>query len=1818
MSLNETTIIDDDDDRSDWIEIHNPTSAPVSLAGWHLTDVFDWPDQWPFPDIVLPANGYLVVFASGKDRRSPGAPLHTNFQLRREGDYLALVDPSWNAVTEFYPSYPEQKPDVSYGYGQEADDLTTLLDVGAPARALIPSDDSLGLTWKEVDYDDLSWQSGTTGVGYDYGALVGLDVGAMRYVNQTVYVRIPFVIDDLPIFDTLTLRLQYEDGMICYLNGQRIAEENAPESPTWNSGASQNRDDSLALSFVDIDITSALDLLRVGKNVLAFHGLNYLVGSTDLLIRPQLIGVVRQEEPEDLGYFLSPTPGERNGPVVPGVAGKAQFSVPSKTFSNGFTLELTLPDNAMEGAEIRYTTNRSVPTATSPLYESPLPITTTTQVRAKVYEPGGREGPTVSETYVGLESDTLSFSSNLPLMVLENFGAGWMSQSTYQPVFMGLFEPGTGRSALTAAPDVATRAAIRIRGSSTAGRPKPSLNLELWNEADDDKNMSLLGMPSESDWVLWGPYNFDLALMRNPLIYELSNQVGRYAVRTRFVEVFLNTGGGRVSAADYWGVYALEEKISRDEDRVDVEKLFPEHDRDPGITGGYMLKIDRPDPGDSGFYAAGQTLLYVYPKEVEIERPERDAQEQYIRNFFSQFGTALNGANYKDPELGYARYVDVDSWVDHHLLNVLPCNVDAFRLSGYMFKRRSAKLEMGPIWDFDRSMGSTDGRDANPNVWRGGGDGTDFFNYPWWGRMFTDIDFFQRYIDRWQELRRDQFTVANVHSVIDGMADEVREAQVRDLAKWGQYPRSAYGGTYQGEVDHLKDWLAQRIAFMDSQFVSAPVFTPMGGQITPGFSLTMWASNGSIYYTLDGSDPRAPGGGVSPTATLYTGPIPLAETTNVIARVYNPNHTSLTGTNNPPLSSKWSGVTRARFSIHALAGPGNIAITEMHYHPLEPTTAELAVNPDFDKDDFEFIELKNIGMNTIDLVGMKFTDGITFIFDELNTPFLGPGEFVLLVKDLEAFVARYGEVGNVAGEYVGNLRNGGETLCLKAISGETIVRYTYDDDWHVITDGTGFSLVAVDPYTSPDDWERQDAWRSSAYVNGSPGYDDPIPGNAPPIVVNEVLANTEVPEVDAIELFNPTDEDADIGGWYLSDDSRNPVKFRIPDGTVVRSKEYVAFDENDFNAASLPESSRFALSSVGEEAFLFSADVEGNLTGYMHGFKFGPTERGVSLGRHVISTGQTHFIRQIHASLNALNAGPAVGPIVINEIMYRAGTTQLDATLEFLELANISSEPVPLFDPASTSSTWRLEGTVEYSFPGGVTLDPGECALLVGIDPEGDVWTLISFLEYYGLDFGTTVYGPYGGTLEDSHGTITLLKPDSSILPGSAGTENVPYVVMDEVEYRNSYPWPDGADGTGKSLQRILDDAYGNDPLSWQAAPPTPKAANADGDADGDGLPNHWEAACGLNPWSAEGDDGASGDPDGDGLTNLDERDSGTNPRNSDSDEDGLGDLWEVQNALDPTDPTGDKGPDGDLDGDGLTNLDERDSGTNPRNPDSDEDGLGDLWEVQNALDPNDPTGDNGPDGDVDGDGLTNLDESNSGTNPRNSDTDEDGLGDLWEVQNALDPNDPTGDNGPDGDVDGDGLTNLDERDSGTNPRKPDSDEDGLGDLWEVQNSLDANDPTGDNGPDGDVDGDGLTNLDESNSGTNPRNPDSDEDGLGDLWEVQNGLDPNDPTGDNGPDGDPDGDGLTNLEEMLAGTDPNVDDSDFCIVSVQPNNPGVILIWQSRLGKRYQVHICERLDGEWLPLGEEMPGTGETMTFVDETADSLRTCFYRIVMLPVP
>ncbi|HXJ55797.1 MAG TPA: lamin tail domain-containing protein [Verrucomicrobiae bacterium] len=510
-------------------------------------------------------------------------------------------------------------------------------------------------------------------------------------------------------------------------------------------------------------------------------------------------------------------------------------------------------------------------------------------------------------------------------------------------------------------------------------------------------------------------------------------------------------------------------------------------------------------------------------------------------------------------------------------------------------------------------------------------------------------------------------------------------------------------------------------------------------------------------------------------------PVPLGDSTTVKARVL--------------LNGEWSALHEATFLTRL-----PLRFTEIMYHP----PGEIGVSGD----EFEYIELKNTGSAPFNLNGLTFSSGISFTFT--NGDFLGPGQLLVLVRNPVQFARRYPGVP-IHGVYNGRLDDGGETITLTRILGSTVLTLTYGDSapWPVTPDGFGFSLVPKVPGAAPS--EEPSDWRASALPLGSPGADD-IDPELPPVLINEVLTASLLPAVDWIELHNPTSASVDIGGWFLTDERTAPFKFRIPDQTRIPAGGYVTFDETDFDAIA-NGTNRFQLSSEGEAVYLFSADAATNLTGYSHGFSFGAAAAGVTFGRYVISTGQEQFPPQVTPTLNGPNAGPRIGPVVVTEIMYHPPP----GGDEFVELKNISSSPVDLFDPAHATNTWRMSG-LNYAFPPAVTLDPDALLLVVPTSPQ-------AFRAKYGVPASVTILGPYSGQLQDSGERLELTRP------GLPGTNGIPSITVDEVRYNDRAPWPVLADGFGPSLQRPNPGAYGNDPANWRAAAPSP------GHEFGGGLP---------------------------------------------------------------------------------------------------------------------------------------------------------------------------------------------------------------------------------------------------------------------------------------------------------------------------------------------------------------------------------------------
>jgi hypothetical protein len=594
-----------------------------------------------------------------------------------------------------------------------------------------------------------------------------------------------------------------------------------------------------------------------------------------------------------LKYFTAPTPGAPNVGGISDPQGLVQFTPPSKTLTATTLVELS---SANPAAAIRYTIDGSDPDESSALYAGPLAVNLTTEVRARVYLPGEPPGPVNSASYVKLRgNDVKGFTSPLPIVLIENFGAGpipdkrahnppagnggGIQQVPRQPAFLAIFDRGAdGVARLADPPDLTTRMGIRVRGSSSAAQPakKENCSMEAWSATNEDQvDIRPLGLPADNDFLLYAPYHYDRALIRNAWVYESMQLMGHYAPRTRFVEVFINTEGDPLTMSDFAGVFVLLEKVKQSRDRVDIDDFSPD-----GATGGWLLESNRMDPlpEDSStqpfnFHTAGPNriketpsgggsgggddiptgyntfLNFVEPNGYETTR----AQRRSIIAWFDTFEDSLYGADFRRPDTGYRRYLDLDSFIDHWIMVNLCRNVDGLQLSTFMYRPSTdGKLHLNPVWDYDRAIDSYDGRDdAVSGMWAQ--------QFLWFPRLFSDPEFAQRAADRWQELRRGVLSTASMHARIDAMAAEITESVA--AANFNRWPSSntPRGGGWPAEIAHMKSWLAARAAWLDDQYLAPPELSPPGGSSAGSVLLSMQAgTRAAIYYTLDETDPRLP------------------------------------------------------------------------------------------------------------------------------------------------------------------------------------------------------------------------------------------------------------------------------------------------------------------------------------------------------------------------------------------------------------------------------------------------------------------------------------------------------------------------------------------------------------------------------------------------------------------------------------------------------------------------------------------------------------------------------------------------------------------------------------------------------------------------------------------------------------------------------------------------------------------------------------------------------------------------------------------------
>jgi hypothetical protein len=415
----------------------------------------------------------------------------------------------------------------------------------------------------------------------------------------------------------------------------------------------------------------------------------------------------------------------------------------------------------------------------------------------------------------------IAAGSNLPLLMINTNGQGIPHIPDKIRVDFGIIDNGPGNLNNPTDPwnHYSGKAGLGIHGSSSTQFDKKNYGLELWTPegVNISQDTTILGLPKESDFILYGPFP-DKSLLRNYLMYFLGNDIGQYAPRTRMCEMYLDN--------DFRGFYLLEEKIKRDKNRVNIKKLESTDVSGIKLTGGYLLKIDRTGANytDGWFSPYNQYLstniffVYEYPKYTEI-MPQ---QKVYIKDKITYFEKLLANVNFKDPVYGYRSMIDTKSFAEYLILSEFCKNVDAYRLSTFLYKDRddvNPLIRMGPLWDYDLAFGNANYDGASDTI------GFEY-NYPesgqpfWWPRLMSDPWFANLTRCRYIELRKTALNSDSIDIFLDKAIETMGPAITRNFNRWQihgvwEWPNNFVGKNYTEDINYLKAWIHARAKWMD-------------------------------------------------------------------------------------------------------------------------------------------------------------------------------------------------------------------------------------------------------------------------------------------------------------------------------------------------------------------------------------------------------------------------------------------------------------------------------------------------------------------------------------------------------------------------------------------------------------------------------------------------------------------------------------------------------------------------------------------------------------------------------------------------------------------------------------------------------------------------------------------------------------------------------------------------------------------------------------------------------------------------------------------
>ncbi|MGJ8638608.1 MAG: lamin tail domain-containing protein [Opitutaceae bacterium] len=1442
LASNASGHLDEDGEHSDWIEIYNPTDASVNLAGYHLTDDPLLLTKWTFPSVSLAAGEYLVVFASANDRSVAGSELHTNFSLSDSGEYLALVKPDGSTIVlDFLPEYPEQETDFSYGYDAVALKDGYFIEPTPGAANNTSAGGFVADTAFSIDrgfYDapisvEITCKTVDAEIRYTTDGSIPTAVTGQSYAN-------PISIDETTVLRAAAFKNGYiqsnVDTQTYIFAADVVTQSNMGTSITQDPTYGPQMEAALK-AVPTISLVFDGDIERTEKAT-SVELINFEAGNMQVDAGMERFGNYNTDFSKRsmrINFRKLYGPSKLEFPVYEG----HDYVTPPAAQFDGLELRSGNHDMSQRGA---YLSNRFVDDTMLDMGDiSPHGRFVHVYINGLYWgQYHLRErwnASMLSEYFGGSEDDYEAVNANdhfeADLVVYDGSGQYWaeaealaVGPDPFENIrshidipnlidFMLVYVSGANESEFRSGGAVPLGVPFKFYMKDADGFLR-SQNRNVLDDGPLDL-MSILRSESDPD-------------------YEI-------LVADRIHKHYFNDGA-----------FTPAENIARLQDRMDeIQLSFLAESarwgqRTPASWQSYqdnLINNHFPDWTDTliaRFIAAG-----MYPT---LEAPVFNQHGGDVAAGFQLVMTA--------PESTI--YYTVDGSDPRE--SALPTEPST---PVTIVSEAAAKSVYIPTTTTD---GFTDGFGVdwnevnyNDNGWTSGIGGVGYETSSGYEAYF-DIDVESAMSDQYSScLVRIPFDLSA--GTLDGMAGA--ELQVRYDDGYVAYlngveiARRNFNGTPNGLSSASSGHNDGAAVVLETVDISEHfnLLNDGGSNVLAIHGLNV--SNGSSDFLISArmvvSNVASSGdsGAISDAAIAYTGSVQIDASTLVRARVYN--------------GVRWSALNEAFFAVNAYEpSPGDLIVSELHYNGYE-------------SGDPEYIEFYNNAAHHLILDRLQIVDGVSFLFPEFLD--LAVGERIVVVSDLGEFDSRYRDVDSpwyhagirVAGEYSGSLSGNGERITLNDAYGVELLDFEYNDSgsWPGRPDGKGSALELSTPAsaaaTQPelDDYlDDGDHWQATSEFHGSPGWEGLGPDNR--VVFNEVLPHTDLPLKDSFELYNTTGSDINISGWMVSDEASPYAKFQIGNGTIIGAYGLMTYDEDDFNDGdSLVD---FALSSsLGDNLYLLETDASGNPIRFVDHVRFDPSKNAESFGRWPDGEGQLYPM--VNRTLGQLNThgGNTIrtGPVVVSEIHYHP--LDSEQPIEFIEIFNAG-------DSSEDLENWRLRGEADFDFA-AETLPAGGTLVITAFDPSAETTSLNQFLAKYSEVSAAQLRGPWSGgsgnRLDNAGAEIKLQRPDTLEVP-IEGDPFYPMLVEDTVNYDDTTPWPEEADGTGASLERIETVVYGDLATNWQAnAAPSPGRHNLhlfadyetwvtandlgtgprslrEGDFDFDGYPNLVEFALAQDP----------------------------------------------------------------------------------------------------------------------------------------------------------------------------------------------------------------------------------------------------------------------------------------------------------------------------------------------------------------------------------